>query len=232
MYAAPGLKYWKMSSFYELVQLANTTRGGASATVRKPVDKRNRPDLSDEVVNPAIWTFLFALAAGGGLGYASMFIVTEARELTISKPMIGLVAALAFTGAGCAALIMIAIQLPEYRRLRWEYHEAVIEKQEPKGPGIREITRVEPRRDVILQCEWRPHNWRQILARKLFDDRSEWLNKNLARWMFDDIVTNAAPKYRDGLIQADLRALGWIDDGDNWTEKGRADLRLALFMEY
>ena len=75
-----------------------------------------------------------------------------------------------------------------------------------------------------------PFPRRNLLAWRLHDDEGEWDSTDEPRRdLFAGLVTNYTARYRDGMIQDDLRDIGWLYD-NKWTDKARRDLRAELFI--
>jgi hypothetical protein len=193
----------------------------------RPAQRRRRPDFGREVTAPSITATLLTFLVFLGATVAAM---THPWRIDGGDVFIFAI----FISASISGIVgfgVFAMQLANYRQQQWEY-EQQREETEPQQRQAREIERVGARRDVVRRCTW-GLNWKRGLARKLHDSQGNWTGGDApTRDLFTDLVTSYADQYNRRNIQADLHDLGWLDDDDNWTDKARADLRVALFMEF
>lgn len=208
----------------DVLELSKAT--GAPVTVHKSVPRSRRtPSFLREVVAPVV---VFAGCTGAAMGGAWLVKLTWAGGVEFAG-------SLALCGAGVAGFVAAWYALPHYWELQFTEE---VQRLEPKPATLSQRSRImadtAPNTKAVSRCEWRT-GWKAILARKLFDNAGQWKQDNSAsppRALFEHplLVTGITRRWQDGDVQADLRALGWLDERDRWTDKAKSDLLDELFI--
>lgn len=133
----------------------------------------------------------------------------------------------------CGAVVMFyaaILLMDDWRSLQWERKtRRYLGQPKRERQSGRIITEVAPGRRVVSRLDW-DLQWREKLARKVYNERGEWVGgTKIARDrhlkdpnLYPDITGNY------DTAKDDLRRWGYINENDEWTEKAKGDLLARL----
>jgi len=216
---------------YELRQIADDIRlRWRDFEIDESKPSRLRASFTGYVILPSL---LFGILAG----ILSMGMLT--LTAIVLSYVVGETARDAFdiiiaAGAGSVTSVVMAyaavLMIDDWRDLQWETKtRRYFGQPKREKPTGRIITEVAPGQRVVSRLDW-DLQWRERLARKVYDERGQWIGG--AKVARDRHMTdpNLYPNITGNwdAAKTDLRRWGYIDEDDQWTDKAKGELLARL----